>query len=57
MSTFMLSGRGGIENWRFSTKISLYFEKHPGYQLGYTGIDVNELLSYLKYVYRVLFMI
>jgi len=40
MSTFKLSGRGGIKNWRVSTNISLNFEKHPGCELGNTGIDV-----------------
>jgi len=42
MSTFKLSGRGGIKNWRVSTNISLHFEKkHPGYELRNTGIDVG----------------
>jgi len=41
MSTFKLSGRRGIKNWLVSTNISLYFEKHPGYELGNTGIDVG----------------
>jgi len=40
MSTFKLSGRRGIKIWRVSTNISLHFEKHPGYELGNTGIDV-----------------
>jgi len=42
MSTFKLSAGGGIKNWHASTNISLYFEKkHPGYELGNTGIDVG----------------
>ena len=28
MSTFKLSGRRGIKNWRVSTNISFHFEKH-----------------------------
>jgi len=42
MSTFKLSGRGGIKNG-VSTNISLHFEKRPGYEyeLGNTAIDVG----------------
>ena len=41
MSTFKLSGKGGIKNWRVSTNISFHFEKHPRSELGNTAIDVG----------------
>ena len=41
MSTFKLSGRKGINNWRVSTNNSFHFEKHPRYELCNTAIDVG----------------
>ena len=38
---YKLSRKGGIKNWRVSTNSSLYFEKHPGYEVGNTAIDVG----------------
>ena len=46
MSTFKLSGRRGIKNWRVSTNISLHFEKHPRYELGNASIDVGLMWCY-----------
>jgi len=47
MSTFKLSGRGGIINWHVSKNISFHFEKHPRYELGNTDIDdIIETISH-----------
>ena len=40
MSMFKLSGEGVLKIG-VSTNISLHFEKHPGCELGNTGIDVG----------------